>query len=128
MISVLAAELVLLLHVLFVVFAVVGAPLVLWRRWIIWLHLPAVAWAATVEFYGLICPLTPLENWLRTGSGAMPYEDGFVAHYLWPMLYPAGLTREIQTGLGWAVLVLNVVVYAFICWYWRKRSRPGTGA
>lgn len=125
MISILAAELVLLLHVLFVVFAVIGAPLVYWRRWIIWLHLPAVTWAAIVEFYGLICPLTPLENWLRTAGGGIPYEGGFISHYLWPLLYPAGLTREMQVGLGWAVLIFNLIVYGAMWRRSRGKARSG---
>lgn len=121
MIAILAAELVLLMHIIFVVFAVIGAPLILWRRWVIWLHLPAVAWAAMVEFCGVICPLTPLENWLRTAGGGIPYQDGFISHYLWPLLYPAGLTREIQVGLGWAVLVFNIVAYSVL--WWRQKVR-----
>ena len=121
MIATLAAELVLLLHIVFVLFAVFGAPLVWWRRWVIWLHLPAVAWAAMVEFSGMICPLTPLENWLRSAGGGFPYQDGFISHYLWPLLYPAGMTREIQVGLGLAVLMLNIIAYGI---FW-QRSRAG---
>jgi hypothetical protein len=118
--AILLADLVLLLHILFVIFAVAGGFLVLWRRWILWLHLPAVAWAAIVEFYGLICPLTPIENWLRLQGGGIAYQEGFIARYIWPILYPEALTREVQTGLGWLVLVLNLAIYS---WVWRRWRR-----
>jgi hypothetical protein len=89
------ADLVVLLHVVFVVFAVLGGLLVLrWRR-IVWVHLTAVAWAVMVEFSGWICPLTPLENWLRHKSGYAGPRSDFISHYMLPLLYPAGLTRKV---------------------------------
>lgn len=122
--AILLADLVLLLHILFVLFAVAGGVLLFWRRWIVWLHSPAVAWAAIVEFYGLICPLTPLENWLRVQAGGSAYEGGFVAQYLWPILYPEGLTHEMQTVLGWLVLIVNIVLYGWVWYRWRKQRTP----
>ncbi len=59
------ADLVLVVHLAFVVFVLCGGLLALKWRWIAWLHLPAAVWGAVVEFTGWICPLTPLENWLR---------------------------------------------------------------
>ena len=93
MIAAIAADAVLLLHALFIVFAVFGAAL-FWR-WprLVWLHAPALAWAAFVEFSGRICPLTPLENHWREAAGQQGYRGGFIDHYLMPLIYPAGLTR-----------------------------------
>lgn len=108
------------IHLLFVAFAVAGGLLLFRRpRWA-WLHLPAVAWAAWAELAGADCPLTPLENWLREQAGAAPYEGGFVSHYIVPVLYPAGLTPAIQTALGLGVLALNAGVYLLV---WRRRER-----
>ena len=76
-----------------------------------WLHLPAVLWGASVEFFGLICPLTPLEQRLREMAGQQNYTGGFVEQYLVPVMYPAGLTPTIQLGLGAFVVVLNVAIY-----------------
>lgn len=105
------ADLVVVVHLGFVLFAVLGGLLVLrWPR-AIWAHLPTVAWAALIEFAGWICPLTPLERWLRVRGGGMGYEGGFVEHYLMPVLYPAGLTRGHQIVLGLLVLILNAAVY-----------------
>ncbi len=107
----LLADAVVVFHLLFVVFAVVGGWLALRWRWMPWLHLPALAWAALVEFNGWICPLTPLENHLRLASGAAGYEGGFIEHYLLPVLYPAGLTRDVQFWLGAGLLVINAAAY-----------------
>lgn len=103
---------VVLLHLGFIAFAITGALFVRRRRWVAWLHVPAVAWAAIVEIAGQVCPLTPLELWLRSRAGGPVYRGDFVEHYVMPILYPARLTRGVQIGLGLAVLVLNVVLYA----------------
>ena len=117
----LLADAVLLLHLAFVVFAVAGGLLVLRWRWVALLHLPALAWAAFVEFTGRICPLTPLENALRAAGGEAGYEGGFVEHYLLPLLYPAQLTRELQFALGAGLLAFNAAVYAAVLWQLRRR-------
>jgi hypothetical protein len=81
---------------------------------LIWIHLPAVIWGITIEVSGWICPLTPLENWLRHKGGGENYDADFVAHYLLPMLYPQGLTRKSQITLGALVVVVNVAIYGWI--------------
>lgn len=108
----LLADLVVLLHVAFVLFVVLGGLLV-WR-WprLAWVHLPAAAWGAWVEFAGRVCPLTPLENWLRRQGGGDAYTSSFVEHYLMPVLYPASLSRELQWVLGGLVIVVNAAFYA----------------
>jgi hypothetical protein len=116
----LLADAVAVLHLLFVAFAVMGGLLALRWRWLPCLHLPALAWAATVEFTGWICPLTPLENRLRMAGGAAGYSGGFVDHYLLPLLYPASLDRETQLVLGLGLLAINAVAYWLV---WRRRAR-----
>ena len=109
-------------HLVFIAFVVVGGFLVLRRPWVAWLHLPAVAWVAWLELTGAICPLTPLENTLRTRAGEEGYAGGFIDHYLIPIIYPPGLTSQTQTLLGIAVIVLNAIVYLRA---WRRNaSRP----
>jgi hypothetical protein len=119
------ADLILCMHAGFVLFVIFGGLLVLRWRWIAWLHLPAAAWGAIVEFSGWVCPLTPLENWLREQAGETGYRSDFVAYYLLPVLYPDDLTRDVQLMLGTAVLAINVLVYG---WLWRRsqwhRHRP----
>lgn len=112
----LLADLVLIVHLAFVVFVLGGGLLVLRWRWIAWLHLPAAVWGAVVEFSGWICPLTPLENWLRTQAGETGYEGDFIARYLLPLLYPDALTHDVQVVLGTVVLVVNGLVYGYL---WR---------
>jgi hypothetical protein len=116
----LLADLVLIVHLAFVVFVLCGGLLVLRWRWIAWLHLPAALWGAVVEFTGWICPLTPLENWLRTQGGETSYHPDFIAQYLLPVLYPGDLTRDLQLLLGTGVVVLNAAVY---WWLWRTQVR-----
>ncbi len=105
------ADAVLLLHLAFIAFVVLGGFLVLrWPR-LAWLHVPAVVWGAATEFLGIICPLTPLENRLRALGGEAGYGGGFIEHYVTAWIYPAGLTREVQWLLGITVVVINVAIY-----------------
>ena len=106
------ADAVLLLHGLFIVFVLIGALGVARWPWLAWLHLAAVAWAVYVAAAGRICPLTPIENALRRAAGEAGYDGGFIEHYLLAAIYPDGLTRGVQIGLGVVVLALNVVPYA----------------
>jgi hypothetical protein len=115
----LLADLVLIVHLTFVVFVLCGGLLVLRWRWTAWLHLPAAVWGAVVEFTGWICPLTPLENWLRTQGGETSYRSDFIAQYLLPLLYPGDLTRGLQLLLGTMVVVLNAAVY---WWLWGMQA------
>jgi uncharacterized protein DUF2784 len=116
----LLADLTVVLHVAFVVFVVFGGVLVV--RWpkIAWAHLPAAAWGAWVEFAGWVCPLTPLENWLRTQGGGAAFTSGFIEQYLIPLVYPAALSRELQYALGALVVLVNAVIYVFVL---RRRAR-----
>ena len=110
----LLADSIVVLHLLFIVFAVLGGLLVIkWPR-LAWLHVPIVIWAAITEFMGLICPLTPLEIWLRQQAGADPYTGGFISHYLVPLIYPPGLTPGIQWVLGGGLVILNFLIYAWL--------------
>lgn len=112
------AGVIVLIHLAFVMFAASGALLALRWRWIPWVHVPAVAWAAYIEFSGGICPLTPLENELRARAGLDFYSGDFVAQYLFPVLYPDGLTREAQVIIGALVVAVNLALYG---WVWRRR-------
>ena len=117
-----AADAILVAHFAFVLFAVFGALLVLrWRR-LAWLHIPAVAWAAFVEFSGRICPLTPLEVILRRQAGEAGYAGDFIEHYVVSILYPEGLTQGTQAMLGAVVVVINAAIY--IVAFMRRRASP----
>jgi hypothetical protein len=121
--STMAADVLVVIHATFVLFVVTGGVLV-WR-WprVAWLHVPAAIWGAAVELFGWICPLTPLENELRARAGAQGYTGGFVEHYLMPVLYPEGLTRNAQVMMGAFVVVLNVGVYAALVVRHRRLGR-----
>jgi Protein of Unknown function (DUF2784) len=112
-----AADTVLVLHAAFVLFVAFGSLLVL--RWptLAWLHLPAVLWVVLLEFNGWYCPLTPLEVTLRQAAGDAGYAGGFVEHYVLAALYPEGLSHDMQTMLGAAVIAINLAGYA---WLWRR--------
>ena len=116
----LLADLVVILHLAFVAFALFGGLLALkWKR-IVWLHVPAALWAAAIEFGGWVCPLTPLEIWLRGQGGELGYRSDFIEHYILPLLYPATLTREVQFVLGVVVLAVNIAGYAWVWRWWRE--------
>ena len=108
------ADVVLVIHLAFVFFVVLGGLLVMrWPR-LAWVHVPAAIWGVLIEYSGWICPLTPLENSLRTKGGEAGYSGGFIEHYIQPTLYPSGLTRSTQLVLGSVVLLLNLAAYAIV--------------
>ncbi len=121
MVAALLADAVLVLHLAFIVFALLGAALLPRRPWLVLLHLPALAWGAWIELSGGICPLTPLENELRRAAGQQGYEGGFVSHYLLPLIYPEGLTRGTQWLLAGVLLGVNLLLY--LRWWRSSRQK-----
>jgi hypothetical protein len=105
------ADVIVLVHLAFILFVAAGGLLVF--RWpkLAWMHVPAVGWGALIELAGWICPLTPLENRLRGAAGEAAFDGGFIDRYIMPIIYPAGLTRGMQLTLGTVVIVVNLVVY-----------------
>ena len=119
----LLADLVLVIHLLFIAFVVAGGfAAIRWPR-LAWAHVPCFVWGALIEFAGWICPLTPLEVRLRIASGQAGYSGGFIERYLLPIIYPGALNREIQIWLGLSVLALNAVAYAWLLRRLRRRAR-----
>jgi hypothetical protein len=120
-----AADIIVLAHLAFILFAAVGGLLVL--RWpkLAWAHVPAVVWGALIELAGWICPLTPLENRLRAAAGDSAYAGGFIDQYIMPIVYPAGLTRGMQLTLGAAVIGVNLIVYGSLVF--RRKSEGSHG-
>jgi hypothetical protein len=115
-----AADLVLVVHLLFIGFVVVGSFLT-WR-WprLIWVQLPAMVYGALVELAGFACPLTAWQNYLLRRGGQAGYRGGFISHYLIRVIYPPGLTRGLQIALGLFVVLIAVIGYGG----YLRRSRP----
>jgi hypothetical protein len=108
------ADIVVIFHLIFVIFPVIGGLFVLKWRKLIWVHIPVVIWAVVIEFTGFICPLTSLENLLRYKGGQSGYQSDFIEHYIFPLLYPDGLTHTMQIIIGIFVFAVNVIVYSII--------------
>jgi hypothetical protein len=108
------SNLVLLVHLVFVLFVVLGGFLVLKWKSLAWIHVPAFLWGAFIEFAGWVCPLTPLETWLREKGGGHGYQTDFIEYYILPLLYPTTLTRSSQMFLGLFVACVNLVLYGWI--------------
>jgi hypothetical protein len=123
----LLANVIVAIHFAFTSFVIFGGFLVWLRRWVIYAHLPALLWGCWVELSGQICPLTPLENYLRHQAGEAGYGGGFLRHYLVAVLYPPGLTREMQWGLAVLLIAINAVAYAVVWRRWRAAASPGAG-
>ena len=105
------ADTIVFLHFCFVLFVLSGGIMVVRWKWMALLHVPAALWGMIVELSGWRCPLTPLENALRKAGGGVKYEGGFVEHYIMPILYPAGLTRDFQITLGLLIAVITIIAY-----------------
>lgn len=115
-----AADVVLVTHLAFVLFVVLGGFAALhWRR-VAAVHVPVAVYGVLIEFVGFTCPLTPLENWLRRRGGEAGYAGGFIDHYVTATIYPQGLTRDTQIVLGVAVLAINVAAYTL--WLRHRRA------
>lgn len=108
------ADAVLVTHAVFVAWVIFGVFAVWrWPRLAV-LHLPALLWGIWIEVSGRVCPLTPLEVSLRRRAGESGYAGGFIDHYVGPILYPAGLTREAQWIGAGLLAAVNVVVYGLL--------------
>ncbi|HAW21898.1 DUF2784 domain-containing protein [Pseudomonas sp. NPDC047963] len=118
----LGADAVLLLHLAFIIFVLLGGLLVAWKRGFLLLHLPAIAWGLFVELSGRPCPLTHWENLLRRLAGTAGYDAGFIEHYLLPLIYPAWLSVPVQYLLAAIVVVVNALIYGGLVWRRRHRS------
>ena len=116
----LAADVLLTLHFIAIVFIALGGLLVFrWPR-VALIHIPLASWGVILEFMGWICPLTPWEQALRRAAGEGGYSGGFIEHYLMALVYPDELTRSIQWMLGGLVLLFNLIVYGW--WLYRRRT------
>lgn len=107
----LLADIVVVIHLAFIIFVIAGGLLLFRRPRLAWLHLPAAVWGALVEIMGWSCPLTPLENRFRELGGGTSYEGDFIAHYLLSIIYPENLTATTQLMLGVIVIAVNGVIY-----------------
>ncbi len=117
----LLADGVVVLHLFFILFVVLGGIVTIVRPKVIWVHIPCVLWAIIIELTGGICPLTPLENELRSWAGQGMYSGDFVMHYIEPMIYLEGLTRQFQVILGVMTALVNMIVYGWV--YFRKKQK-----
>jgi hypothetical protein len=120
--SKLLADIVLLFHFAFILFAIFGGLAVLFRGWLAWFHVPVVLWSSLVNLASWTCPLTPLENFFRAQAGQAGYQGGFIQHYIEPLVYPTGMPRDFELIAGISILMWNVLLYAFIL-YWRQRRK-----
>jgi len=122
----LSADFLVLVHLLFIMFVILGGLLTLKKKWFFYLHIPAVIWAALIEFKGWICPLTPWENQLRQAGGEAGYTGGFIEHYIIPIIYHDKLTVELQIIFGVAVIAINIVIYSLVFNHFFKSKKTET--
>ena len=114
----LLADLVLVMHVLFVGFVVVGLLLIVlggfrgwnWVRnaWFRIAHLAGIGVVVLQAWLGVVCPLTTLEMWLRRQSGGAHYQGSFIEFWLKQLLYydaPAWVFAAAYTLFGLLVAV-----------------------
>jgi len=106
-----AADGVVVIHLVFILFVILGGLMLFRWPWMIWIHVPTAVWGGLVELFGAPCPLTPLENHLRQVGHTEAYSGGFIDHYVMPIVYPPGLTRQTQVVLGVLILVINFAIY-----------------
>ena len=110
----LAAGIILIIHFLFILFVLFGALLFFVAKKMVFIHIPAIIWGSYIELTHSICPLTYLENWFLHKANLTTYSEGFIQNYLVPIVYPVSLTKDLQIYIGIALIVINIVIYAFI--------------
>ncbi len=117
-------------HLMFILFVLLGGlPALRWPR-LAWVHLPVLAWGIGIELIGWVCPLTYLENYFRRLGRAEGYAAGFVEHYLLPLIYPdllfpGGFPRSGFIAIGIIIAVLNAIIYWFV---WKRHRQRGLKA
>ena len=121
------ADLIVIIHFGFIFFVMFGGLLVMKWKWLIYLHLPAAIWGILIEFFWWACPLTTLENYFRHRDSEGEYSIGFIEHYIIPLIYPEGLTHEIQIMLGIGVILLNILIYIGCFKKWANQSGKLSG-
>ena len=109
-----AANLILFVHFIFILFVVFGGLLFFTSTKIVFIHIPALIWGSYITLTNSICPLTYLENWSLNKANLTTYSEGFIQNYLVPIVYPVNLTKDLQIYFGIALIVINLVIYAFI--------------
>lgn len=121
MLAKILADLVLLLHLAFILFVLFGVFIVFKKHKLAWVHVPVVIWGILISLFRWVCPLTPLENYFRMIAGEQGYEGGFIANYILPLVYPAGMTRELAISMGVFVLVWNGLLYVLLIYLIKKK-------
>lgn len=124
----LAADAVLMLHVSFVLFVVLGLALIFAGKWLGWpwvrnrsfriAHLVAIGIVVLQSWFGVICPLTTLEMALRSRAGDATYSGAFIAHWLESLLYyqaPPWVFAVCYTVFGLLVIA---------SWFWVRPRKP----
>lgn len=118
------ADFLVLVHLAFICFVLLGGFLLLKWRWLVFVHLPALLWATLLEFQGWSCPLTPLEQALRRLGEQQGYTGGFIQHYILPVIYPAALEQDMQFILGVLLLLINACIYLWIILRFDRKNKP----
>ena len=119
------ANLTLIIHLIFILFVIFGGLLFFIFPKIIYIHLPALLWGIYIELTNSFCPLTNLENWFLHQGGLTTYSNDFINNYLFPIIYPEGLTTDIQIYLGIILIIINILIYGLIfknLWYGEEKS------
>jgi Protein of Unknown function (DUF2784) len=109
-----AADFILVIHFLFVVFTLFGGFLVLIENLVLFIHLPCVLWSSIVNLANWTCPLTPLEKNLRTQAGQQAFSGTWTQNYVEPLVRPLGMPRRLELIAGVSVIVWNVLVYGIV--------------
>tara|TARA_Y100000766_G_scaffold256927_1_gene244060 strand:- start:476 stop:838 length:363 start_codon:yes stop_codon:yes gene_type:complete len=108
------ANLTLIVHLIFILFVIFGGLLFFIFSKVFYIHFPALLWGIYIELTNSVCPLTYLENWFLNKAELATYSNGFINNYLYPIIYPEGLTNNIQIYLGITLIVINILIYGFI--------------
>lgn len=108
------ADFILIFHLLFILFVLLGGLLAFKKPKVIWLHIPVFIWGVLISIFRWVCPLTPLETYLRLNAGQEGYEGGFISHYIIPIIYPDDFGPVM--GMYYAIIVIacNVIIYSLL--------------
>lgn len=108
------ANIVMLVHAIFIALVCFGALFAYGWPWLMWLQLPAMLYGVAILWVGWTCPLTPLEKRLRRMAGEVPYAGDFIGHYVFRNVSAPDKEARADRRSAVGLFGFNLVIYLLL--------------